>query len=110
MVRRAFPFLGVHPLLLYVLRRFGYAVVDPGHPARPLFMDNCEKECAWYLGSAIMAKVGGNGRVYLQPCRTVAFLARLAPSLPIVPPHPLERDPVYTPWTLRVVMSLMIQA
>ena len=85
-VRETFPSLGIHPLLLYVLKHFGYAAIYPGHPAGALLLKDFEKEWTWSIGSACMAEVCVQGRVFLQPDKTVTCLARLGPYLPPVPP------------------------
>ena len=108
-VRENFPSLGIHPLLPYVLKHFGYAAIDPVHPARALLLDNYEKEWAWSVGCAFMAEVCVQGRVFLQPDKTMTFLARLGPYLPLVPPHPLGRGLPPISWTLDSVVSLMTQ-
>ena len=45
-----FPSLGVHTLLPYALKHFGFACADPNHPAREALLSNAELEWAWSVG------------------------------------------------------------
>ena len=56
-MRESLPSFGVHALLLYALKHFGFACSDPDHPAHADLAHNVEREWAWALGNAFMAEV-----------------------------------------------------
>ena len=109
-VREALPSLGVHALLPYALKHFGYACADPYHPAHSDLEQNFEREWAWSLGNAFMAEVRVNGRVFVQPIGVLASLERVASEIPAVPLHPLEQKSQHTMWSFTSVLSLMHRA
>ena len=88
-VMSSFPSLGVHPLLPFILKHFGYACVDARHPARALLQHNVEREWAWSISNAFMSEVSINRRVFVQPSRVLAYLEGVFGDLPNVSLHPL---------------------
>ena len=93
MVRASFPSLGVHPLLPYVLKYFGYAFAEEGHPAHLTLVSNCEREWAWSVCNAVSTELGVNGRVFVQSAATLEFLGTMTPKLPRVSLTPPTRVP-----------------
>ena len=57
-----------------------------------------------------MSEVSLHGREFVQPDGGLYFLGRVAPSLPDVALHPLERDSPHVPWSYFSVLDLMHRA
>ena len=106
-IREVFSSLGVHVLLAYALKHFGYACSDRHHPAHEVFIYNVEREWAWSVGNAFMNEVSVNARFFVQPGAVLCFLGRVAAELPDVPLHPHEHGTQHVPWSYSFVLDLM---
>lgn len=109
-VRDSFPSLGVYPILPYVLKIFGSAVVHPDHPASECLSYNCERDWAWSVCNAVSTKMGVNSRVFLQPASVLDFLRRVTPELPSVSLNPSDRDTTHVVWTYTGILDLLRRA
>ena len=110
MVRDSFPSLGVHPLLPYVLKYFGYAFAEEIHPAYPTLVSHREREWAWSVCNAVSTELGVNGRVFVQSAATLDFLERVTPGLPRVSLNPSDRGYSHVVWTYAAVLDLLRRA
>ena len=106
----SFPSLGIHPLLPFILKHFGYACADPCHPGRALLQHNCDREWAWSISSAFMCEISVNRRVFVQPSRLLAYLEWTIAGLPNLRLHPLERNSPHVVWTFSSALELMQRA
>ena len=106
----SFPSLGIHPLLPFILKHFGYASTDAHHPARALLLHNCEREWVWLVSNAFMSEVSINQREFVQPSKVLAYLERVIVGLRNVSLHPLERNSPHVLWTFGSALELMQRA
>ena len=104
------PSLGVHPLLPYVVKHFGFACSDPRHLVYEDLVYSLEQEWAWCLCGAYMNEVWLHGRAFVPPVEVLSFLGRLAPTLPDGPFHPVERGSPPVPLSYSSVLDLMHRA
>ena len=104
-VRESLPSFGVHALLPYASKNFGFACPNPDHPAHADLVQNVELEWSCALANAFMAEAHINRRVFVQPIGVLAFLGWVAFDLPVVPLHPLEANSKHSMWSFASVLS-----
>lgn len=82
------PSQGVHSLLPFILKHFGFLCTDSRHPVCADVIYNLEREWAWSLGNALMNEVSVQERLYVQPPEVLQCSWRVAADLPAFPYTP----------------------